>query len=465
MRIRRGNWLLVLPVVLGLLMASAALAQEKAPPPGSKDAAAAQVPPDISKKAREYKGSPTPPRTLTKTADGHWTPYELPALPPGSQVYTIQAGDTLSGIAQQKLASWLLWPQIWDANPYIKDAHWIYPGDPLFIQVPQVVGGQEVGMEEEGGGAPGSRFQLEDESPMPPVNAHDVYCSGFIRSGYTLPSLRIVSGPNRIRESLNQGDVVYINGGTAEGVETGAEFFLVQQGQTVHHPTTGKALGDLFLRVGRAKIMTAQEHSAIAQITYSCDEIRYGFALVPYAPIPVPWNITRSEELPLYLPDSGKPVGKVVWAEDRLESTGRNNVIYIDLGTNQKLAPGDKLWVYRYPTEEDSLTRSTNDLYRSQKIDVGPDDLFREKKQSTRPASADTRIPAGSTPGSSPSPTYSSGDSRVPAGSEAAAVNQGKGYRKFLGEAVVLSTEANTSCVKVLLSGEEITFGDWVQVE
>lgn len=464
MRMRTGNWLLVLPVVIGLLVAPAVLAQEKAPEPGQQGAEAAQVPPDISKKAREYKGSSTPPRTLTKTADGHWTPYELPALAPGAQVYTIQAGDTLSGIAQAKLASWLLWPTIWDANPYIKDAHWIYPGDPLFIQTPQLVGGEEVGMEEETN-VSGSRFQIEQESPMPPVNADDIYCAGFIRSGYSLPALQIVSGPNRIRESLNAGDVVYLNGGTAEGVETGAEYFVLQQGQTVYHPTSGKALGDLFLRAGRVKIMTSQEHSSIAQITYSCDEIRYGFALFPYAPIPIPWNIVRSEELPLYLPDSGKPVGKVVWAEDRLESTGRNSVIYIDLGANQKLAPGDKLWVYRYPTQEDSLVESTDDLFRQQKIDVSPDDLFREKKSQSGASAADSRIPEGTTAGSSPAPTYETGDSRIPAGSEGTGVSQAMGYRKFVGEVVVLTAEANTSCVKVLLSNEEIMFGDWVQVE
>ena len=71
--------------------------------------------------------------------DGHWTPYDPPATPAGADWYTIQRGDTLSMLAQQKLGTWLLWPQIWDANPYIKDAHWIYPGDPLFITKPQVV--------------------------------------------------------------------------------------------------------------------------------------------------------------------------------------------------------------------------------------------------------------------------------------------------------------------------------------
>jgi hypothetical protein len=299
---------------------------------------------------------------------------------------------------------------------------------------------------------------------MPPVNAHDVYCSGFIRTGYTLPSLRITSSPNRIRESLAEGDVVYLNGGTAEGVETGNEYFILQQGQMVSHPISGKEVGDLFLRVGRAKILTSQEHSSIAQITLSCDEIRYGFALAPYAPIPIPWNIERVDELPLYLPESTKPTGRVIWAEDRLQSTGRYNVIYIDLGAGHQLSPGDKLWVYRYPAQEDSFVLSTNDLFREQKIDVGPDDLFREKKDTERAASADTRVPEGSTAGGAPPRASSGEDTRVPAGSESS-VSAVMGYRKFIGEVVVLTTQANTSCVKVLVSSEEIKPGDWIQPE
>jgi hypothetical protein len=299
---------------------------------------------------------------------------------------------------------------------------------------------------------------------MPPVNAHDIYCSGFIRTGYTLPSLRIVSGQNRVKESLSDGDVVYLNGGTAEGVETGNEYFILQQGQVVSHPISGKEIGDLFLRVGRAKVMTSQEHSSIAQITYSCDEIRYGFALAPYAPIPIPWNIERVDELPLYLPESTKPTGRIIWAEDRLESTGRNNVIYIDLGAGHQLSPGDKVWVYRYPAQEDSFVSNTSDLFRQQKINVGPRDLFREQKETERGTAADTRVPEGSVAGSAPPRTSSDEDTRVPAGSESS-VSAAMGYRKFVGEAVVLTTQANTSCVKVLVSTEEIKPGDWVQPE
>lgn len=464
MRIRVGNWMLVLPVVLGLLVAIAAPAQEA----GAAAGATAQVPPEVSQKAREYKGSPNPPSNLVKTADGHWTPYTPPEVPEGAQAYVIQSGDTLSQIAQQKLGSWLLWPQIWDANPYIKDAHWIYPGDPLFITVPQLVGGgEEVGMEEDTA-KNRSRIDIDVEAPMPPVNANDIYCAGFIAAGYAYPTLRITSGPNRVKESLSEGDVVYLNGGTAEGVETGAEYFVIYKGQEVFHPLSGNYIGDMVVRVGRVKVLTSQEHSSIAQINYSCDEVRYGFALVPFSVIPIPWNIERSAELPLYLPDNENPKGNVIWTLDRLESTGRGSIAYVNLGTNHKLVPGDKLWVFRYPAEEDSLVESTDDLYRQQKIDVGPRDLFREKAVREREQAYDTRLPEGTFGGAStvdtPQPTAASSDTRLPAGTESATAT-GMGYRKFLGEAVVLTTQPNTACVKFILSSEEIHPGDWVQAQ
>ncbi len=463
MKTRRGNWLVVLPALVVLASWPVIWAQEKTPEK-PKDQAAAQVPPDVSKKAREYKGSPVPPKKLTKVADGHWTPYTPPEVPKDAEVYKIKQGDTLSGIAQQKLGTWLLWPQIWDANPYIKDAHWIYPDDPLFIKTPKVVGmaGEEVPVQEEGT-SKGSGMQIEEEAPMPPVNAHDVYCSGFIVQGYHFPTLHIVTSTDRARESLAQGDVVYLNGGTAEGIENGSEFTIIQKGQTVSNPVTGKALGTIIQRMGRVKVVSSQEHSSIAQITMSCDEIRYGFGLIPYKPIPIPWDIKASEELPIYLPESGKPTGRVVWAEDRLESVGRFNIAYIDLGANQKLAPGDKLWIYRYA--DTTLLDTTNDLFRQQKIDVGEKDLFRDKKSSAATA-ADTRLPSGTTGVAETSgSTATSSDTRIPSGDASKAAQGAAGYRKFLGEAVVLTTEPNTACVKLLLSSEDIHPGDYVQVE
>ena len=76
-----------------------------------------------------------PPTNLKMVGD-HWTAWDPPmSFPEGAEVYIIQKGDTLWDLANQYYGDPYLWPQIWERNQYILDAHWIYPGDPLVMGV------------------------------------------------------------------------------------------------------------------------------------------------------------------------------------------------------------------------------------------------------------------------------------------------------------------------------------------
>ena len=128
-----------------------------------------------------------PPANLHSVGD-HWTAWDPPTVfPDGAEIYRISSGDTLWDLAGSNYGNPYLWPQIWEKNPYILDAHWIYPGDPLVMAVDvtpiedvraaattdEVVGDQDEssGMRLGSGIGPPTALGSED----------DIYCSGLHR--------------------------------------------------------------------------------------------------------------------------------------------------------------------------------------------------------------------------------------------------------------------------------------------
>src|SRR5262245_61831517 len=99
-----------------------------------------------------------PPQDLHLVGD-HWTAWDPPALPGGVQIHVIQRGDTLWDLAGKFYGNPYLWPQLWERNQYILDAHWIYPGDTLVLGV-EVAPVDQLTDIDSGAGGPG-----EGEAP------------------------------------------------------------------------------------------------------------------------------------------------------------------------------------------------------------------------------------------------------------------------------------------------------------
>ena len=89
------------------------------------------------------QGAPAPgPESKTGPASvpKHWSKYKYPeSVPEGAPYHIVEKGDTLWDIAAHYLRNPLLWPQVWDQNRYITDAHWIYPGDPIILRRIEIV--------------------------------------------------------------------------------------------------------------------------------------------------------------------------------------------------------------------------------------------------------------------------------------------------------------------------------------
>lgn len=318
--------------------------------------------------AAQKSTSTRPPKNLKQMPDGHWTPWDPPAAAPDAAPgYVIQKGDTLWDLAGKWLGDPYLWPQVWDQNRYVLDSHWIYPGDPLNIpNKPQVVPPEGPPAGEEGGPVADSETPAEEtpaasptssapSAPLPPplvplADATDLYCSGYIDPDHSA-SETWIAGEEMERKEVADGDVVYLNRGTAQGVAAGQELAVIRQGGPVFHPVTGQDLGSMILRLGKLRILAAQENTSIAVVAMACTSMHASDEIVPWTALEAP--ATRS--LPPFdryaVDPSGGEQGYVVTAKDDLVATGQGHVIYTDLGSAAGVKPGTLLTLYREAPE------------------------------------------------------------------------------------------------------------------
>ncbi len=324
-----------------------------------------------------------PPRTLHQV-EGRWTAWDPPAYAQDStsQIYTIAPGDTLWDLAQQFYGDAYLWPQLWENNRYILDAQWIYPGDPLVIGVEVESADNLAALDVDTGSMaeddvvqePDDRILGPDEGlrgPVPLGTQTDIYCSGFIGAEDESFPVSIIGSEyenltprldgretflqgsfgatDTIKYGMATGDIVYLDGGRAGGMEIGALFTIVEPGRQVHHPATKETVGKLYSYLGRVRVLSVQEETAIAEIVHSCDPVIVGAKLRPFEPEPVP--LARMGRMrPINYPTAaenlvGAPV--VLMSHDDIVSLGQDHVVFIDRGAEQEVSPGDIFTIYR----------------------------------------------------------------------------------------------------------------------
>lgn len=333
----------------------------------------------------------TPPKNLHIVGD-HWTAWNPPAsYPEGVQIHVIQRGDTLWDLASRFHGDPYLWPQIWELNQYIEDAHWIYPGDPLVVGV-EVVSPDELAAQGEAGtGAEGAVEEGKeaddglglmsfDSALRPPEAlgaASDVYCSGFIGEdvedfGYSIlgseyealaPQLKgglakdrkderkgLYGALDTLRYGLSTGDVLYVDGGKAAGLFPGQVLSAIDAGERIYHPLTEEFVGRHYRSLGRVRILSVQEETAIAEITgETCAPVIVGAKLRPFEEIPVPLGRTGYMR-PVNFPSTDEALQDsptIVYGDDGAISMGADHVVFIDLAEGDDVVPGDLFTVFR----------------------------------------------------------------------------------------------------------------------
>lgn len=297
----------------------------------------------------------------------HWSPYKAPdRYPEGTKLHIIERGDTLWALAQRYLNNPFLWPQIWQANRYITNAHWIYPGDPLVIPEPEVVRaaeevpgvpGVEPGVPGVPGavpgvpGVPGAPPGPVGPSLLPLTEETTIQCAGYIASDGEDDSLRIAgSEEGAAKYGLATDDIVYLNRGSRDGISPGDRYYLQRRMRKIEHPVNGNNMGWMIERTGWVAVLAVQERTAMAVVTQACIDIREGDYLVPFEQIPVPL-VPRVKPAGRLDPESGKISGHIVAALDDLAGLGEGYLVSLDVGEEQGIIPGNLFTIYRHVYE------------------------------------------------------------------------------------------------------------------
>src|SRR6478672_17936 len=126
--------------------------------------------------------------------------------------YVVKRGDTLWDIAGRFLQRPWLWPEIWQANPQVKNPHLIYPGDVLSLAYLDRVAMR-----------PGQR----SEGPLNAVPLSEI--EPFLKDLRIVDSidgLPYVVGLEDDRLRSTRGQVAYIRG--LEGIPAGQRYLVVR---------------------------------------------------------------------------------------------------------------------------------------------------------------------------------------------------------------------------------------------
>jgi hypothetical protein len=285
----------------------------------------------------------------------------------------------------------------------------------------------------------------------------NLYCAGYIQYQRFSGSPEIVGAEGEPEQhTFAEGDTVFLNWGAQQGIKEGQQFQIVRpQGDVkgVFHQKKG-FLGTYVRELGQLQVFKVRENTAIAQITFSCEMVLLGDLVLP---IPVRESPPLRTQLDFdrFAEPTGKPTGRLMMARDNREMVSVNDVVYIDLGSEDKIAPGDYLTIYRplgsggitsIDDQEEARGRATG--FQSERYRGGG---FSSQSQRAKDSSAFVNVPGRYR--YKPITTREIKRHRPPM------------PRKVVGEMVVIVVQARTATAIITRAALEAHTGDWVEIQ
>lgn len=254
--------------------------------------------------------------------------------------YVVKHGDTLWGISKVFLRDPWFWPEIWQVNPQVQNPHLIYPGDTMRLVY---IDGRPTIMLQRGDAArvePHIRSQpLESAVTAIPYAS----VAAFMSKPSVLAREQIKDAPyvlstRDMHVIMAEGNTLYARGFSAP-VEVGTHYNVVRVGDALRDPDDGNRI------VGYDGIFTGAGHvtrvgdPATLIMTESARETLAGDKL-----------FAGGVEVPLdFIPSAPrvKTDGRIIAVSNGVTIIGQYEVVVINRGAGDGLAPGNVLAVFQ----------------------------------------------------------------------------------------------------------------------
>src|SRR2546425_10332377 len=235
-------------------------------------------------------------------------------------------------------------------------------------------------------GPPERVLELTERKPASEVKIEDLYCSGFVTTSPISRNLKAIAKFDITGGVLTaEADYVYLSQGAEDGIVAGNVYKVIRPTKTLTNPTgrtkAERDLGMHYLEIAYLKVTFIQPDFSLARVIHSCgDGVEIGDIMLPFEPIVLP-ELQRPRPFgPLMTTNSGIK-GEIVSTKTVLLSYGSRfagpniqpgvggtgvgmiggtrlaaidrgvaaagQIVYLNIGQNKSVSPGDIFIVYR----------------------------------------------------------------------------------------------------------------------
>ncbi len=282
------------------------------------------------------------------------------------RVHTVASGDTLWDISDAYLGTPWVWPSIWSENQEVENPHVIHPGDTLWVsptEIRRVSDAEAQAMlaaaPADGAADMGSvaydALPADADQPKKPMFRYSMRDGlGLVSENQLDGAASIVSSPVP-RKWFGTMDDVHIGLGEGE-VEAGEQFVVFRARERVFDPSSGRLLGWNVRVLGWLEVSEPQGDVALASVRMSFAEMKIGDRLLPRELMPLEVEIKEAQ------PGID---GQVAFMPADRFTAGSEDVVFLDLGTEDGLEIGNVLEIYR-------PVGKRREAARSKDVDVPP---------------------------------------------------------------------------------------------